>query len=381
MRFNSDSLRRVLAGYLLSFAVWFALALLLAYQMYISMEPRQIDAAHRMFYLLPFARFFCFAFLTPPLFWFSRRFPIGVAELYKRLPVYILGAIGFMVSYSVLRVLVFPTWDVTHQQWVARGAGSIVAVIVGTVTDQMSTYVGVIAIAHAYEFFQRSRRSEIENVELQQALAASELQMLKMQLRPHFLFNTLHGIGTLVDSDAQGAKQMLVRLSELLRITFEHDSADLVSLGEEMRIVSSYLDIEKMRLGDRLQVRYEIPGELTGYLVPQLILQPLIENAIVHGVACARGGGWIEVKASRNEQRLELTITNSVDGRPQRRNGVGLQNVKSRLQYLYRHEAESKFVFANQNTAIASIEIPALFERSVPAWVEQDPAPRMELQT
>jgi sensor histidine kinase YesM len=196
-------------------------------------------------------------------------------------------------------------------------------------------------------------------------------------LRPHFLFNTLHGIATLVDSDVPRAKQMIVKLSELLRITFEHDSADLVALGEEMRILSSYLDIEKMRLGDRLEVRYDIPRDLTDFLVPQLIMQPLIENAIVHGVACARGGGWVEIKASKNGHRLELTISNSVEERSQRRNGVGLQNVKSRLQYLYRQEAESKFVFANQNVAIASISIPALVQRSMPASV----APRMELQT
>jgi sensor histidine kinase YesM len=285
-----------------------------------------------------------------------------------------------MVCYSVLRVLVFPTWDITHQQWIPRGAGSIVAVIIGTVTDQMSTYVGIIAIAHAYEFFERSRRAEIEKIELQQALAASELQMLKMQLRPHFLFNTLLGISTLVDSDQGAAKQMIMKLSQLLRITFEHDSADLVSLGEEMKIITSYLAIEKMRLGDRLDVRMRIPVSLTGYLVPQLILQPLIENAIVHGVASARSGGWVEIQASKSGQRLELTISNSVDERSQRRSGVGLKNIKARLQYLYRQEAEFKFTFANQNTAVASIGLPALLQRNMPDRVEQEPAPRMELQ-
>jgi sensor histidine kinase YesM len=297
-------------------------------------------------------------------------------ELYKRLPVYVIGAIVFMISYSVLRVLVYPTWDITHQHWIPRGQGSILAVIVGTVTDQMSTYVVVIAIAHAYEFFHRSRRAEIEKIELQQTLAASELQMLKMQLRPHFLFNTLHGISTLAESDANAAKQMIMKLSELLRITFEHDSADLVSLGEEMKILSAFLDIEKMRLGKRLEVRCDVPAELYGYLVPQLILQPLIENAIVHGVASARSGGWIEVHASKNGQRLEITIMNSVDQRSQRRTGVGQKNIKARLQYLYRNEAEFKFTFANQNTAVASIGLPALLQRNAPLQV----APRMELQ-
>ena len=352
------------------------LASLLAYQMYAAMVPDGLTYNYRMAIGLPFARFFCFALLTPPLFWLARKFPLANGELYKRLPVYVIGAIAFMISYSVLRVLVYPTWDIAHQHWVSREQGSILAVIVGTVTDQMTTYVVVIAVAHAYEFFHRSRRAEIKKMELEQTLAASELQMLKMQLRPHFLFNTLHGISTLTESDASAARQMIMKLSELLRITFEHDSADLVPLGEEMQIVSSFLDIEKMRLGKRLQVRCTIPPELQGYLVPQLILQPLIENAIVHGVASSRAGGWIAIEASKNEHRLELTISNSVDERSQRRSGVGLKNIKARLQYLYRDEAEFKFTFANQNTAVASIGLPALWQRNAPLQV----APRVELQ-
>ena len=352
------------------------LALLLTYQMYAAMVPNGLSFDYRIAMGLPVARFFCFALLTPPLFWLARRFPLANGELYRRLPVYVIGAIAFMLSYSVLRVLVYPTWDITHQHWVPRVQGSILAVIVGTVTDQMTTYVVVIAIAHAYEFFERTRRAEIEKMELQQTLAASELQMLKMQLRPHFLFNTLHGISTLTESDAHAARQMIMKLSDLLRITFEHDSADLVSLGEEMQVVSSFLDIEKMRLEKRLEVRCNIPPELNEYLVPQLILQPLIENAILHGIAHSRTGGWIAIEASKNEQRLNLTISNSVDELSQRRSGVGLRNIKARLEYLYRTEAEFKFTFANQNTAVASIGLPALLQRNAPPQA----APRVELK-
>ena len=136
------------------------------------------------------------------------------------------------------------------------------------------------------------------------AKMASDLQSLRTQLHAHFLFNALQGISTLTDSDPGRAKAMILKLSELLRAALRYGDSDLVALGEELKSIEHYLDLEGMRLGDRLQVRWNVQPETRRMLVPQLILQPLVENAIVHGIACCRGGGWIQITATRIEHIL-----------------------------------------------------------------------------
>src|ERR1700722_18267501 len=119
--------------------------------------------------------------------------------------------------------------------------------------DQVFFYTAIVVAGHAYNYLMRWQREERERYEYQQALAASELQALKMQLHPHFLFNTLHGIATLVDSDARSAKAMIIRLSNLLRIALDRGSLDLIPLEDELKFMREYLDLEKMRLGNRLR--------------------------------------------------------------------------------------------------------------------------------
>jgi two-component system LytT family sensor kinase len=145
------------------------------------------------------------------------------------------------------------------------------------------------------------RREELEKTELQEALAESELQSLKSQLHPHLLFNTLHGLSTLIETDRGLVRLMILRLSDLLRTTLEHGAADLVSLEKELEFARAYLDLEKMRLDGRLEVHWKIDDGTGRVLVPQLILQPLVENAIVHGVSCSREGGWVEIGCGEPE--------------------------------------------------------------------------------
>jgi LytS/YehU family sensor histidine kinase len=121
-----------------------------------------------------------------------------------------------------------------------------------------------------------------------QALAESELQALKSQLQPQFLFNALHGISTLIEVDKARAREMVLKLSSLLRTVLQDGTADLIPLKEELKFAEAYLDIDKMRLGERLEIYWKIPADARQLLVPPLILQPLVENAIVHGAACAR---------------------------------------------------------------------------------------------
>jgi two-component system, LytTR family, sensor kinase len=234
----------------------------------------------------------------------------------------------------------------------------------------MFVYIAIVVAAHAYEYLKRVRRQEAERYEYQQALLASELQALKMQLHPHFLFNTLHGIATLVDSDAPCAKAMILKLSGLLRAALDRDSADLIPLEEELKFVREYLDLEKMRFGTRLNVQWSIAPETARMLVPQMILQPLVENAIRHGIAASREEGWIEVAATNGDGKFHLRVSNSTGLSVVKsdRNGVGLRNVEARLRFLYSGDANLRLNFGQDRTAVVILSLPAL--QSPPVMVQ-----------
>ncbi len=196
-------------------------------------------------------------------------------------------------------------WPVTNAvSWGSRTLASLVSLVYETFADILLVYLAITVAAHAYYFFSLSQRHEIERLELRRALAQSELESLKLQLHPHFLFNTLHGISTLIDSDGVTAKSMLVKLGALLRTALKHRSGDLAPLPEELDFLTSYLALEKMRLGSRLQVQWQISAGARCALIPQLILQPLVENAIVHGIAYCREGGWINIQSTCADSRL-----------------------------------------------------------------------------
>jgi two-component system, LytTR family, sensor kinase len=204
----------------------------------------------------------------------------------------------------------------------------------------------------------RALAQEIERAELLQALMVSELHSLKTQLHAHFLFNALQGISTLTESDPCRAKAMILKLSGLLRAALRSDDSNLIALGEELKSIEDYLDLEEMRLGERLQVRWNVQPETRRMLVPQLILQPLVENAIVHGIACCREGGWIQITATRIEPNLKLIIRNSTSAKGPSGLGIGLENTRARLKRLYADEGDFSLAIDPAKVATATLRFP-----------------------
>jgi hypothetical protein len=299
------------------------------------------------------------ALLTPPIFSIVRRYPITKKALAWRVAAYLLGSVPYVIASACVRWIVLPPWDSPAQRFGSRTLTGLIhsAYIFG---DLIWDYFLILGAAHAYEYFSRARNQEVERAELQQALAASELQALKSQLQPHFLFNTLHGIATLIEGDKARAKAMVLKLSNLLRTALQYGNSDLITLDEELKFTEAYLDIEKMRLNGRLEVRWKIELDTRQLLVPQLILQPLVENAIVHGIACSREGGWLEITSRRSEGLIELNIRNSVRGKNQSGLGLGLRNTRVRLMYLYSDEAVFSFAVGEDRIATATLLLPAL---------------------
>jgi len=201
------------------------------------------------------------------------------------------------------------------------------------------TYWAIVAVLHLRDYDRGLREKELNESRLQEQLANAELAALRMQLQPHFLFNALHSISSLLYADPEAADRMLVRLSDLLRQSFETNGQQIVRLEQELDFVSRYLEIERMRYSDRLEVAVYVDPLLYDAAVPAFLLQPLVENAVVHGVGPSRGPCKVTVRAIRDAEELVLDVENDVPEptrrRTKARSGVGLQNTRARLEQLY----------------------------------------------
>jgi signal transduction histidine kinase len=199
-------------------------------------------------------------------------------------------------------------------------------------------YLDVILAGHAIYYARDARSRQVQATALEARLAMAQLDVLRMQLHPHFLFNTLNTISALMHRDLAAADRMLALLGDLLRDSFEKISAQEVSLKQELGFLEKYLEIEKTRFRDRLTVETEVDPEVLDAEVPNLVLQPLVENAIRHGIARRREAGHIRLRAWRDGDRLELRVRDNGPGLPSEgelRGGVGLSNTRTRLRQLY----------------------------------------------
>ncbi|MGB8889711.1 MAG: histidine kinase [Candidatus Korobacteraceae bacterium] len=352
--------QKIAKAYLISIGIWCGLSLLTGWQYRIFDESLNIKSSFLDMIRLAEARGFTFALLTPPIFYVVRRYSASARHIVRYVLAYCLGVVPFMFLYAGIRWCLLPPWSAALQRYVPRAGHNPIEVIQSGFADLITIYIALVVAAHAYEYFERTRKQEMERYEYQQALAASELQALKMQLHPHFLFNTLHGIATLMDSDRQSAKLMIIKLSNLLRTALQHSGSDLIPLREEVKFVREYLDLEKMRFGARLTVEWRIDPETQPMLVPQLILQPLVENAIQHGIAGSRERGWVEITSRRRNGLFELQVRNSVGGKRPKGTGVGLRNTEARLRHLYAEEATFFFAVGDDRVATAALVLPAL---------------------
>ena len=205
---------------------------------------------------------------------------------------------------------------------------------------EMVTYWAIIAVSHAFDYYRESQERALTTAQLQTRLAEARLQALQRQLHPHFLFNTLHTISALMHRDIDAADNMLARLSDLLRLTLERVGTQLVPLKDELDFINKYLDIERTRFGERLQVQFVVEPDTLGASVPNFLLQPLVENALKHGIGPQVGGGRVEVRAHHNGGWLQLVVQDDGGGVPKDKldafnTGVGISNTLSRLEQLY----------------------------------------------
>jgi two-component system, LytTR family, sensor kinase len=221
----------------------------------------------------------------------------------------------------------------------------------------LSLYAGLLAINYILESKERLIRQQIETARLNEQFSKAQLDALRRQIEPHFLFNALHAIAGLVrEGRSDAAVTMIARLSEFLRKVVDTSDRHEVPLGEEIQFLQKYLDIQKVRFADRLQLSVEIPEELRAAQVPSLILQPIVENSIKHGISKEARGGWIRVSAFRSDGHLTLSVYNDGPSLPKdceiNPSGIGIANLRNRLRAMF----GDAFEFSLRNHA-AGVEV------------------------
>lgn len=293
--------------------------------------PRPPASASEVFRMLGVGSLIWYAsFLSAPVFvWTARRIPLDRRHAWRSVAVNLALIVGLTLLTS------WAQYAVTYRDAVlAPGlAGYLrIALITG-----MLPFFAVAAIAHATVAVSRAHEREVEAQRIRTQLAESRLAALTAQLQPHFLFNTLQGISTLIPRDPIAADAMLANLSDLLREVLRRGQEREIEFQEELAVLQPYLEISRQRFGDRLSVGVTCAEAARRALVPFFILQPLVENALRHGIEAHAGTGAIAVDAHREEGRLVLTVTDDGPGAAAGENGrgVGLTNTIARLRELY----------------------------------------------
>ena len=274
--------------------------------------------------------------VSSPLFvWLARRYPIRRQRWVIHLPLHLGVAMGFVMVVGVL----YYAW-VLPPPPATRPDGFLRFFLISHLFSGGPPFGVMIAAIHALEFYRRYREREVEAARLHAQLTASRLEALTAQLHPHFLFNTLQWISTLLYRDARAADAMLTGLSDLLRLTLQRGTRQEVRLDEELEVLALYVGICRERFQDRLVFETHIDDAVRDAVVPFFILQPLVENAFNHGIARRAGTGHVTVRVHRQGERLYLSVTDDgpgLDGhgQPIKAEGIGLPNVRSRLRQLY----------------------------------------------
>jgi two-component system, LytTR family, sensor kinase len=318
---------------------------------------------------LAFVQSYLWALVTPFVFRLSSRYSLERSRWLARVLFFL--AVGIGVAIVVDMVTAHLRFAVFFTPRRPPPPGALHAAVMGIAhfwfLDDLVIYIAVLAGGFARDYFLRYRARQEETVRLQaQAaqlhaqLAEARLAALRTQLDPHFLFNTLHAVSALVERDPRGVRRMISRLSELLRHTLEGAREQEVPLAQEMKVVERYLEIMQIRFQGRLELEVRMDEEAADALVPSLVLQPLVENAVQHGVSRSDGSGRIEISAAREGAEVVLRVRDHGPGpggeAPAER--VGLANTRARLEQLYGADQSLTLRPAEGGGALAEVRLP-----------------------
>lgn len=344
------------------FLTWTFFGLLNSFQMYVNTDDARKDYPLSLVLKLALGNNLLKGIISLPFIWIFYRVPIPAADWKRRGILYLVLLAVFDVVHAAVRPFVIPFVLVgMSSPWAAAEmpyASKFWITLRSFFVDNAWGFLSVVLGFHLWEHARQASERALNESRLEARLAGAELQILKMQLHPHFLFNTLNTIYNLVPVNGREAQKMIARLSDLLRFSLDHVTTEKVTLGHELDFLTEYLEIEKVRFEERLRIEKDVPGDTLRAEVPNMILQPLVENAIRHGIGKKAAGGMIRISTRRDNDRLLITITD--DGRPPadsldgtgQSTGIGLANTRARLTKLYGKDFNFSLEPCGQGTCV-----------------------------
>jgi signal transduction histidine kinase len=305
---------------------------------------------------------YVFAILSIPVAKLARRFPFERRTWGRVLFLHVIYSVLFSFAYMFLRAIAGEVQSLFNTNAAVPFARAF-PLLAKTFQYNIWVYWVILAVCNAFGYYEKFHERELRASELEKRLAQARLQALQSQMNPHFLFNTLHTISALMHKDVDAADRMVMKLSDLLRLALANTDTHEVPLKQELDFLSRYLEIEKTRFRERLSVEMEIAEETLSARVPNLVLQPLVENAIRHGIEKHARPGKITLRAHKRNGDLEMEVQDNGDGirvrsGEKKREGIGLSNTRSRLEHLYGERQQFELQNLDSGGFLARVVIP-----------------------
>ena len=321
---------------------------------------------------------YLWALATPLVLWASARLPIERNNWIRSSLIHVPISILLSVFLTALgNILLWLYWG--YRAGKPFSFTSMTRFVVANFSEGIGIYLLIALTSYALNNYRRYREGQLKTLQLEAQLSHAQLQALKMQLHPHFLFNTLHSISALLTMDVESARKMITRLGDFLRLTLENSGTQEVTLQQEMEFLSCYLEIERIRFQNRLVTRIDLGDQTHGAKVPNLILQPIVENAIRHGIAPRSTPGLIEIESKQQNGTLRIQVRDNGPGLSAHptsehvfKKGLGLANTETRLKRLY--GADHLFDLRNDPNGglIVTLEIPFHKDGDAPSRLEDE---------
>ena len=356
--------------WLVIFGVSTGIGLLFVFQNYVGMAQ---EGSHvyswRDLLLGLLSYWYVWAILFPFIVWLGRRYPLGsgstASSLRRQIPAFILTPFVHIALYTLFLHAV----DGDEHPYFA----TTVMLMKSGLFFRYLTYAFLLATSYSMDYYRSYRERELRASRLEATLIETRLESLRNQIHPHFLFNTLNAISSLMHKDVDAADEAISRLAELLRVTLEADGTQEVTLRQEIDLLRQYVEIEKLRLGERLTVVVDVPEEESAAMVPSMVLQPVVENAIRYGVSTRSEPGTVSVTARREGEEMEIRVTDDGPGLPEGYvEGIGIGNTRARLAQLYGAKQTLTVAGGSMGGCCVTLRIPFRTDSYEPTAVDED---------
>jgi two-component system LytT family sensor kinase len=347
--------------YAIAFAIWTVFGFVLIFQMHENAVAQGRPFTFIMSMMHPMVRYWTYALITPPIYWLCVKYRFQKGSIWKTVAAQLVGFVISSCVYAYLRTIEMYVLPSQYAQ--VSYILFLKAVFRGLISEQVWMYCGIMLASYAVHYYFDAQRQEIDQEHIRAELAQAQLQILKLQLHPHFLFNTLNGISALMSTDVRLARSMMAELSDLFRVALKNTGENEIPLRQELAFIQGYLKLQKMRLGRRLECTIDAPNELLDIRVPSMVLQPIVENAIRHGVERIEDGGRVEIRISSTNGTLQMSVSNDgplvEDDSGAGGTGIGLQNTRDRLRQFYGSSQQLMLQERQGGGVQVTLEVPA----------------------